>query len=57
MKKLQVKDKATENWQYVFCYNPTCANPIITRTRSKALGAEDLDYFCNRFANHEFRVI
>ena len=55
--KLQVRDKDTGNWEYVFCYNPLNANPITTRTRRKALNQEDLGYFQARFGNHEFRVI
>jgi len=55
MKRLQVK--LNGNWEYVFCYNPRNAEPIITQDKRKALLARDLEYFQIKFGNHEFRVV
>jgi hypothetical protein len=56
--KLKLQVWQDERWQYVFCYNTSDPRgPIIATTRaSAALGARDLEYFQNRFGNHQFRV-
>jgi hypothetical protein len=54
IKRLQVK--IGDSWEYVFCRNELKKDPIITKNPKIALRAFDLDYFKNKFANHEFRI-
>ena len=54
MKKLQVLING--QWEYVFCRSETQSSPVTTKDRRKALGADALSYFENKFANHTFKV-
>jgi len=54
MKKLQVKINGI--WEFVFCRNWKKRDPITTKDKSKALTVNALEYFKEKFGNHEFRV-
>jgi hypothetical protein len=58
MKKyLQVKTEA--GWRYLFCLaanGPDRGRLVTTDTRTKALPWFHIDFFCSKFADHEFRV-
>ena len=48
--------KTPEGWQYVFCYKGHGHGVVTTKTRSKALGERDLEYFSNKFGDSIFRA-
>ena len=55
MKRLQAKING--KWEYVFCRNERCVNPITTKDRLKALPGMAIEYFQSKYGNIEFRVI
>lgn len=53
-KRLQVKIDG--KWQWVFSNTPRENHPVTTPKKEKAIKPDGMDYFKNKWANHEFRI-
>lgn len=55
--KMQVK--INNIWQFVFCHNSLCSEPITTDNKDKAIAwhSNSIGYFTRKYANLEFRGI